>query len=65
MMPNSILREKRVHELESGLIPDGFGYAKRARALEEEGLTPKSYRRAKVAFGAKTYTKRDVQYSVS
>ncbi|MCC6376559.1 MAG: hypothetical protein IT191_06025 [Microbacteriaceae bacterium] len=63
VLPNSILREQRVRKLESGGIPDGFGYADRARELEAAGTTAKEYRTMKEAQGAPTFSADDVRFS--
>lgn len=60
--PNSILRERRVRELESGGIPDGFGYADRARELEAGGMTPQQYRVTKEVQRAPTFSDEDVRF---
>lgn len=52
VMPGLQLRMQRLAELRGGGIPDGFGYAERARTLETNGLTPPAYREAQRALGA-------------
>lgn len=59
--PGSQLRRQRVRELEAGSIPNGFGYADRARELEAEGLTPQQYRSAREALGSPTFTPADIR----
>jgi hypothetical protein len=60
--PNSIVRQRNVRALESGDIPNGFGYADRARELEAGGTTPAVYRTLKVTQGAPTFSEDDVRF---
>lgn len=64
VMPASILRAKRIKELEAGGLPDGFEYAHRARELEARGVTPLEYRNAREALGSPTFSPDDVKHSV-
>lgn len=59
--PGAQLRHENLRRLENGDVPDGFGYAARARVLEAEGLTPRSYREFKEKLGARTYSPADVR----
>lgn len=60
--PGSMLRAQRVRELEAGGIPDGFGYADRARRYEAAGVTPEQYRRVREALGSPTFSAEDVRF---
>src|SRR5690606_27714827 len=61
-MPNSIVREKAMRELQRGGIPEVFGYADRARHLERHDLTPESYRKHQEALGKPTFDPADVSF---
>lgn len=63
VLPNSIVREKAMRELEQGGIPDVFGYPDRARHLERHGVTPESYRKHQEALGKPTFDPADVSFS--
>ncbi|MBB5632574.1 hypothetical protein BKA04_000797 [Cryobacterium mesophilum] len=60
--PGSMLREQRTRELEAGGIPNGFGYADRARQLEASGVTPSHYRAAREMLGSSTFSAADIQF---
>ncbi|HUH52578.1 MAG TPA: hypothetical protein VLZ31_00825 [Microbacteriaceae bacterium] len=61
--PGSEVRHRAIQELQSGGIPEVFGYPERARALADQGLTPKQYREHKEALGERTFTPLDVKHS--
>lgn len=57
----STLRREREQALEAGEIPEVPRYAARARELENAGLTPRAYRTAREALGARTFSPGDVR----
>ncbi len=61
--PLSMFRELGMRILESGGVPDGFGYADRARELEQMRVTPEGYRKFKEERGAPTFSVDDVTSS--
>lgn len=61
--PNSVIRMQREEELESGRIPEGGGYAAKARTYVARGITPLQYRDAREALGSPTFCWSDVRYS--
>lgn len=62
LRPAAQLRAEGIAQLEAGLIPDGFGYARRAKQLEAAGMTPETYRQAMDALGKPTFTPGDVRF---
>ncbi|GAA3750136.1 hypothetical protein GCM10022239_26820 [Leifsonia bigeumensis] len=60
--PGSILREQRTRELEAGGIPNGFGYADRARQFEASGVSPERYRAARETLGSPIFSAADIRF---
>lgn len=60
--PNLVLRMRREEELESGGIPDGGGYAAKARIYVARGITPAQYREAREVVNSPTFSQTDVRY---
>lgn len=58
--PGTEVRYRAMTQLESGGLPEVFGYPERALALQALGLTPKIYRQHKEVLGAVTFTGADV-----
>lgn len=53
--PGSQLRMKNIALLKRGELPDGFGYAERARELELSGVDPEHYRTMQSLLGRRIY----------
>lgn len=60
--PASELRMRREQELESGGIPEGGGYAAKARSYAERSVTPQQYREAREVLGSSTFSWGDVRH---
>ena len=60
--PGSQVRHEAMQKLQTGGVPEVFGYPERARELAARGLTPREYRRHQEALGAGTFTTLDVKH---
>ena len=60
--PASAMRMRREQQLEAGEIPEGGGYAARARTYSERGVTATKYREAREVVGAATFSWVDVRH---
>lgn len=60
--PGSQVRAEALQLLESGGLPEVFGYPERARAHAARGLSPKQYRKHREALGAPTFSPSDVRH---
>lgn len=60
--PGSQVRHEAMQLLQTGGLPEVFGYSERVRELVARGLTPREYRRHQEAFGANTFSAADVRH---
>ncbi|MGO3146450.1 MAG: hypothetical protein ACTIJ6_02100 [Leucobacter sp.] len=60
--PASAVHMRRERELESGTIPEGGGYAEKARSYVLRGVTTQQYREARETLESPTFCWTDVRH---